>query len=245
VQFGKWNKAKVKRYMKHLVRRGSRRVAKRKPVHKLVRKYVKARKRADPRFHGLRLADAPSAGHHVPALALANRRRGTLPFGQRGSAGERQRRRLYLHGTSDQRSNAHGIMHMAETFAGLGSRNEANFRGTDEDMAERYRVAHQGLTLDDGTTPISVSLQSQTDHESGVATPAPVPVHEATNEILEDDHALADDEEDYMDDDTDSEPESDEALWDSDSGSDDSDEEEEDDEEPPATGAVSSTAMVS
>ena len=205
-----WTKAKAKRYRQHLIRRGTFRAEHRgKPTGTLVRKAANAKRLADSKFKGLRLADPPTAGHHVPALALANKRTGTFPFGERGSAQEKQRQRLYFEGTSDERSHAHGIIHEAETFAGLGDRNSANYPGTDANLARLQTIAHTGLTLDSGGS-IGVRLRPQ----SGASGPGPLlDPAAATAQIFEEDHGITVDTSTFGDEDTDSEPESDEARW--------------------------------
>jgi hypothetical protein len=219
VKHNGWTKAKAARYREHLIRRGTLRGQKGKPVGKLVRKAVNARKLADPHFKGLRLADAPSAGHHVPALAMANKRSGTMPYGKRGSSTEKRRLRPYFRGTQDERENAHGIVHEAETFAGLGSRNAAKFSGTDKELARLQRLSAAGLTLDDGITPIRVDVQTQAKKEAGKRSRyEDIPLEEAKETIFEEEHGLKKPKtEEWLEDSTDSEPESDEENWISDS----------------------------
>jgi hypothetical protein len=217
-----WTKAKLGRYLDHLRLRGPLRVAKGRPVAKLVRKFVKARRLAEPGFNGLRLADTPTSGHHTPAIALAETLPSSSPLGYggaRGSLAERSQPRHFFQGSSAQRSNAHGIVHMAEDIAGTGSRNSPSFGGTDAQLAQTLVLAHIGLEHDnpmlgsDDRTPIMTTVEAQTAHAQ-----APVPAKKAhkiadsTREIFKK-RKVATNFTIMSDNDTDSEPESDEDEW--------------------------------
>jgi hypothetical protein len=106
-------------------------------------------------------------------------------------------------------------------MAGLGSRTEAKYSGTDEQLAETQRLAHRDLTLDDGQTPISVELQSQAHREDKITPANTMLIHEATDYIFQHDHNIPEDKSiNYLPETTDSEPESDEEKWMSDSDAD-------------------------
>ena len=185
----------------------------------LLRKYVNARRLADPDFDMLTLADAPVAGHHVPSISLGNARGNGMGWGPRGSAGEKGQPRLYFRGTPQERGNAHGIAHMAETFAGLGSRIAPNFVGNDRAFAITHRRAHYGLQYNDGT-PIHVDIQSQTGRANGEGADAVnMPIGDATRRLMAG-RGVADEDIDFADETTDSEPESDENEWNTDSDDD-------------------------
>ena len=225
---GGWTKAKLDRYQAHLIRRGTRRGTRRadnnKPVNMLVRKYVNARRLAEPGFDMLTLADAPVSGHHVPSISLGNARGNGMDWGPRGSAGEKAQSRLFFRGTPAERANAHGIAHMAETFAGLGSRNAPNFVGDDQAFATTHRRAHYGLQYND-RTPIHVDVQSQTGRANGEGVDAAnLPIGDATRRLMAG-RGVPDEDIDFAAETTDSEPESDEEEWytDSDDDRDDDD----------------------
>ena len=216
---GGWTAAKVEDYKDHLIRRGTRRADKNKPVIKLVRKYVKARRIVEPDFVP-HLADAPNAGHHVPSIALGNSKGGAWNWGARGSAVERAQPRVYLRGTPAARESAHWYAHMAETFAGLGSRNAPAFAGPDPEMARTHRRAHRELT-DHDNNKVRVDVQSQVSRKAAQDPDLDdVPLEEATAHLM-DERGFGEPDFEFGEENTDSEPESDEGKWLTDSDDDD------------------------
>ena len=206
-----WTAAKVEDYKDHLIRRGTRRADGNKPVNNLVRKYVKARKIVEPDFVP-HLADAPSAGHHVPSIALGNSKGGAWNWGPRGLAPERALPRVYLRGPPAERESAHWFAHMAETFSGLGSRNAPAFHGTNQDMARTHRRAHRELT-DLDKNEVRVDVQSQVSRKAGEDPDLnDVPLEEATAHLM-DQRGFGEADFEFGEENTDSDPESDESKW--------------------------------
>ncbi|MEM6718648.1 MAG: hypothetical protein AAF611_05020 [Bacteroidota bacterium] len=183
IQFGGsgsvWTKEKAKDFRKWVRERAAKRYAKgkRKPSEKLVRKYIKARMRADKTWTPS-MADAPTAGHHAPPIAVSNKHQGGFVYGKRGSATEKARDRLYFTGTKKQRQAAHWIAHEAEAIQGINRM--TNFKGTDRELAIKMLLAHNKLTLSDKTR-IKVERRSQNDASTGML----VPIGKATRFIMQ------------------------------------------------------------
>jgi len=209
----KWTKAKAEKYKKHLRRRAAKRLkkGKKKNSRKLVEKYVNARRSADPNFRA-RLADTPSAGHHVPPLAVSNNQNGTFAFGDRGSAEERGRDRVYFdHAQQQEREEAHWLAHEAEGMQGVNR--DGTFQGDSQDLANAVNRAHHGLALSNGQ-PIRVQVQNQNDQANG-ATVQSEELGIGTRRLMED--GAPDDLESVHTDSTDSSATLDSDKWKTDS----------------------------
>lgn len=216
-----WTAAKFDRYKNHLRKRADTRIAngKNKRGDKLLRKLMKARRALDSDWVP-KLADAPKAGHHVPPISISNSLKGDFKFGPRKSAGELARDRLYLTGEKARRRAQHWMMHESEGIQGINRSGAFTGTGTidDGELARRILLAHDGLRSRSKRPLKAIVMSQKARMNHGLDGKVPMKLADATRGILEAQlgYSLPEVESDT----TDSEPESDESKWFSDSGSD-------------------------
>jgi hypothetical protein len=220
-QSTEWTAAKLERYKTHLRSRADTRIAngKNKRGDKLLRKLMKARRALDSDWVP-KLADAPTAGHHVPPISISNSLKGDFKFGPRKSARELARDRLYLTGEKARRRAQHWMMHESEGIQGINRSGAFTGTGTinDDELAKRILLAHDGLRSRSKRPLKAIVMSQKARMNHGLDGKTPKKLADATRGILEAQlgYTLPEVESDR----TDSEPESDESKWLSDSGSD-------------------------